>query len=228
MISELKKMENCIDIRQNRPNKNWMANLPTEYELKQMTYYNKDNPNYDLRLLVSYVRNHYWYDIYTCFRQSMSYIQLYLKSENVGHSKTHAVVIDIDETFMQNASFAPFTTELWGRRRSYYNRLAIHDIGAILPYMYILYEYLILKQIKPIFLTGRHQSLRQITITNLTMFGIKGYLLYMNPEHGNSRKFKNKIFNTLNQYYDIICVLNDQDEINTHNHIKFPQLYRIQ
>jgi predicted secreted acid phosphatase len=196
----------------------WKTKLPTEYELKMLVLTNDPI----LNILERYVRNFYWRDIYKCFRMSMAVVNIYMKHFPLNNL---AVVIDLDETFLQNASFAPTITKLW-RKPRFYDLLAKQDMGAVLPYMIIFYEYILSKGIKPIFLTGRNQRLRELTIKNLELFGVRDYVLYMNSIK-DSRKFKNMIYNTIKLQYNIICVLNDQDEINTINHIKFPQLYRI-
>lgn len=221
MTTELKEMDkytniSTIDI--------WINRLPSESELKVLVL--KNDPI--LYILNQYIEHSYWKDIYTCFRRCMFTVHRYIKFFKVNSNLQPAVIIDLDETFLQNASFAPNITRLWKTNSSFYNKLAKKDIGAILPYMIIFYEYIRSKGIKPIFLTGRNKTIRTLTKHNLKIFGVydKDYLLYMNPGI-NSKQFKNKIYNTLLSLYDIVCVLNDQDEINTVNLIKFPQLYNI-
>lgn len=138
------------------------------------------------------------------------------------------IIIDLDETFIQNADFYPHTLGLWTPTLQHvYRQTGKVDIGAVLPYMYILYAYLIHKQISVVFLTGRKEKLRTLTRKNLKMFGVTQYHLFMTPDNLNSYVYKNMIVQQLSVQHDIIAILNDQSEIIHDRLVKFPQLYTV-
>ena len=183
---------------------------------------------------VQYIRNDYMDDLYICFKKAMSVIKRVkpAKPTKSGkyrkHRKPDVIIMDLDETFMQNASFAPHILELWSEpQKSYFLKLSKLDIGPILPFMRILYDYLIFKKIEVIFLTGRRENLRELTNKNLRLFGIEKYQLYMCPVGDNSYSFKKRMYYALKHLKHVVLVLNDQDEIQSKRLIKFPQLYKV-
>ena len=176
----------------------------------------------DIECLVDYIKYRYIHDIYICFHMAMQIVK-HLKS-------THdtVAIIDLDKTFVQNASFAPHILEIWNvTMKRHFLKLSEQDIGPVLPFMYILYKYLDLKGVEVVFLTGRKQNLRKLTKRNLQMFGINKYKLYMCPLNENSYIFKKRVYYTLNRLKNVVFVLNDQDEIESSKIIKFPQLYKV-
>lgn len=204
-------MMNLLEL--NKENRFW--NIP-EYELKKAVICDKVNP-----LLIKYVKYQYDIDLQNIVIKLLKYIkQLEIHSNSI-------IIIDLDETFLQNADFYPHTLELWcPTMQQVYAKTGKRDIGGILPYMSILYFYLIHKKIKVVFLTGRKETLRNITKLNLQMFGICDYDLFMTPLNTCSTLYKNYIVEQF-RTHDIVAILNDQDEITHDKLVKFPQLYTV-
>ena len=97
-------------------------------------------------------------------------------------------------------------------------------IGPIMPYMYILYRYIISKGIRVIFVSDRPRSESHRVKYNLSRFGITKYYLIMGVD---SKKQKQQIYLDLIAEYNVLAILDDQPHMNhVPEFVKFPSLYR--
>jgi hypothetical protein len=178
--------------------------------------------------IYNYIKNDYFNDLYDIFKCSMSLIKHNLINDYDKRCK--CVILDLDESFVCNDYYLFHTLDLYNFNKDiknfYKNRLD-KSYGPILPFMIILYEYLISKNIKVIFLTGRNKKFKKSTINNLKYFNIYKFELIMKSNNINSKLYKTNIINELDKIYNIILCINDQDEFIHKNLIKTPKLYNI-
>lgn len=193
---------------------------------KEFYYYNK-NKNKILSIY-NYITNDYLYDICKVIYNSIQLVKKN-KKEYIT-SLPNCVVFDLDETFFCNDFYKFHTLEVFKYNKliyDYYKFRIPKYIGPILPFIIILYEYLIYHNIKIIFLSGRNEEWKEQTIENLNMFNINNYILYLKPKILDSHKFKqNKIYE-IEKKYNILLCLNDQKEFTHKNLLYMPQLYII-
>ena len=201
--------------------------------VKKLYIYN--DIKYVDKTLYQYIKNNYFNDIYSVFFNSIQHIQKQLNIRKLQNfTKPLCCVLDLDETFFQNDSFLYNTLHIWKYNNDLYNyykstKFINKSFGPILPFMYILYSYLIQKNIQIIFLSGRHEKFRQLTIDNLNFFNIdkKNYKLILNNTTIPSYLYKQYYIKKISNDYDIILCLNDQNEFSHKNLIQTPQIYNI-
>ena len=135
-----------------------------------------------------------------------------------------AVWINIEETFLQSYSLAPYNLYMWPKKmRHLYEKLSKNKIGAIMPYMFILYKFLIFNKIKVIFISDRPKSETNIIRRNLSYFGVYRYYLLTNI---NTKQKKHNFYHEISREYNVISVLDDQPDLrNMPGFIQFPQIY---
>jgi hypothetical protein len=139
------------------------------------------------------------------------------------------VIIAIDDVFLHTPRFAPYIYRMYRTyptQHSFYTELAPHDFGAPLPYMLILYEYLIRNGIRVIFITNQKRShIRRIKL-NLALFDVHEYGLLARKKDIDPKHFKTNCISRISCKNRIIAVLNDQPDVEHPALIKFPALYR--
>jgi predicted secreted acid phosphatase len=194
---------------------------------KEFYYYNKNK--YKILSIYNYIKNEYLYDICKVIFNSIQLVKKNKKDSIT--SKPNCVVFDLDETFLCNDFYKFYILEVFQYNRliyDYYKSRIPSNIGPILPFIIILYEYLIYHNIKIIFLSGRNEEWREQTIENLNIFNINNnYLLYLKPKNLNSHTFKQEIIDEIEKKYNILLCLNDQKEFIHKNLLYMPQLYII-
>ncbi len=181
--------------------------------------------NVSLPCFSKYICTHYIEDIYYSFECAMKQI---ITNSVIKTDKPPGVIIDLDETFMQNDEFLLYTMDIWLYNPAlyeYYLENAInYQYGPILPFMYILYKYCIDKNIRVIFISGRLNHHKQQTINNLNFYGVTDFEIYLSST-SDSKSNKIKAIKKLEKQYNILAVLNDQPDSPHHTMVKFPQLY---
>ena len=197
--------------------------------IKKLYLYN-DIKHLDVKLY-HYITKYYLNDIYKIFFRSM---QLIKKQINLKSTKPLCCVLDLDESFFQNDSFLYNTLHLWNYNSDLYNfyksqKFIDKSFGPILPFMHILYSYLINKNIHIIFLSGRREKYRHLTINNLSYFNIdyKNYELILNDTNLSSHLYKQHHIEQISNKYRIILCINDQTEFCHPNLIQMPAIYNI-
>lgn len=203
--------------------------------VKELYIYN--DIKYLDKKLYQYIKYNYFNDIYNVFFNVMQHIKKQIDINKVNNLKTLkplCCVLDLDETFFQNDSFLYNTLHIWEYNNDLYKfykspTFINKSFGPILPFMYILYSYLIQKNIQIIFLSGRHEKFRQLTIDNLDFFNIdkKKYKLILNKTTMPSDLYKQYHIKQISNDYKIILCLNDQNEFDHQNLIQTPQIYKI-
>ena len=120
----------------------------------------RDNCLPYLGKLSYYIRNDYLNDIFRAYTSSLNLVRKYLEDTSVYHRLRPAILIDLDETFLQSPTIAPYNLTIHPPDiQKLYAKLAKEEsIGPIMPFMGILYKYLIKKGIKVIFMTERSKS----------------------------------------------------------------------
>lgn len=194
-----------------------MLNDKKLYEYEKIKYKDKN--------LEYYIINYYFNDIFKCFFNSMKII-----NKNINNNiKPMCCVIDLDETFFQNDSFLFNTLDIWKYNKNLYEyyKSIKQPFGPILPFMFILYEYLIYKNIHIIFLSGRHIKYKQQTIDNLIFFNVNKFELILNDTKLESKIYKQNNINEISKKYNIILCINDQKEFKHENLVMSPSLYII-
>ena len=173
----------------------------TKYTEQQLKKYAKNKLSFpDLE---DYIKKQYYHDIYYCFFRSM----IQIKKNYRGHGN-ECVIIDLDETFVQNYYFRHYTFHIWDHSTSVYDihmKNAKRNFDPILPFMFILYRYCLHKGIKVIFVSGRLEHLRKQTIRHLKFSDVHEYELYLSQ--GSSMSEKTKIINQIQKKYTILAVL---------------------
>jgi predicted secreted acid phosphatase len=206
-----------------------MQKLLTETELTTSIHNNADY----IKNILHYINYYYYADLLISFKKSINMIKNNLcisNSTNRRFDKPNCVVIDLDETFLQNPDFFILTKHVWSNLnlRSHYEKKSDQNTAPLLPFMYILYSYLQYHHINIIFLTGRRQIFHDITVTNLARYSIHDYTLIMRPdEFITPSQFKQNTINQIEQTHNILAILNDQPEIIHANLIQYPQLYIV-
>lgn len=188
--------------------------------------YKYNDQKYKDRELNLYITKYYFNDVYLCFFKCMKMINHNLL--NKSHpTKQCCCILDLDETFFQNDSFLFNTLDIWKyntKLYDYYTSLG-KSFGPILPFMYILYEYLVHKNIHIIFLSGRNIKYKELTVSNLKFFNVTKFELILNDT--NDIDYKQKHVNDINKKYDVILCANDQNEFYHKNMVQFPKLYQV-
>ena len=202
--------------------------------LDDKTLYVYNSIKYKNKELYDYVVSKYFDDMYHCFYKAMQLLKKNILINN-SSNKPMCCILDLDETFFQNDSFLYNTLYIWKYNPKLYNKFSDLNFynkhfGPILPFMFILYKYLIYKNIHIIFLSGRKEKYRNLTINNLSYFDIMkdSYELILNNTNDQSNKYKQDKISNINQNYNIVLCMNDQNEFNHENLIKTPQLYKLQ
>ena len=207
--------------------------------LDDKTLYTYNNIRHKNTKLSNYISSKYFSDIYVCFYKAMQLLKknitLYKLSSSIYPlNKPMCCILDLDETFFQNDSFLYNTLGIWKYNPLLYDKfteLKFYNMnfGPILPFMFILYKYLIYKNIHIIFLSGRKEKYRNLTIDNLSYFNISpdSYDLILNDTNCISNKYKQDQLTIISQNYNIVLCMNDQNEFMHENLIKMPQLYTI-
>lgn len=205
--------------------KKWQPNL------QDKDLYTYNNSKYIDKKLYNYIVTQYFNDIYICFYKSMKLLKRNIMSNNI---KPMCCVLDLDESFFQNNSFLYNTQYIWKYNPRLYNKYSDSNFhkkhfGPVLPYMYILYSYLKQKNIHIIFLSGRNEKFRELTINNLSYFDIKknNYELILNNTNKKSNLYKQEKISIISKKYNIVLCINDQKEFIHRNLIEMPQLYKI-
>ncbi|KAF7106145.1 hypothetical protein CFC21_106900 [Triticum aestivum] len=108
----------------------------------------------------------------------------YLDSLRLAGNGKEVWVFDIDETMLSNLPY--YATHGFGARpynATSYNAYVLEGSAPALPETKRLYNKLLTVGIKPVFLTGRTEDQRAITVANLRRQGISGwmYLLLKQP-----------------------------------------------
>lgn len=208
-------------------------NLKKKWEplLLDNDLYTYNNSKFVDNKLYKYIVSDYFNDIYVCFHKSMRLLKKNIKLNDI---KPMCCVLDLDESFFQNYSFLYNTQNIWKYNPRLYNKYSdnkFHNkhFGPVLPYMFILYKYLMSKNIHIIFLSGRNEKFRELTINNLSYFDItKGsYELILNDNNKKTNLYKQEKLSKISKNYNIVLCINDQNEFSHKNLIKMPQLYKI-
>lgn len=76
------------------------------------------------------------------------------------------------------------------------------------------------------FVSGRLEHLRSQTIMNLNFYGVYIFELYL-AKTENSKLDKTRVIDQLGKKYNIVAVLNDQNDSPHLNLVKFPKLYTV-
>ena len=150
--------------------------------------------------LNNYIINYYFNDIYKCFFNSMKKINKNINT-NKNESKPMCCVIDLDESFFQNDSFLYNTLDIWKYNKKLYKyfKSIKYQFGPILPFMFILYKYLLHKNIHIIFLSGRDIKYKKLTIDNLNFFNVKKFELILNDTGLDSKIYKQNNINEISK-----------------------------
>lgn len=156
-----------------------------------------------------------------------------ISSQELNENST--VVLDIDETVLSNYNH---TKEIgFGFRIDIWNEWLKQGNAQVVPQMKRFYDYLISRNIKIVFLTGRYEETRESTIKNLVAQGFTKFDTLITRSHSEERlpaaKFKEekRIKLTENGYEIIMCVGDQMSDLNgkhTGYKVKLPNyLYKL-
>lgn len=190
---------------------------------KEFYNYNKNNKIY-LPIFKYINSNKYLNDIYKIFIKSIKHIK-----NNYNSNIKQCAIIDLDETFLFNDfylfhtldTYKHYNYKIYKHYKNNFNKL----YSPIIPYMYILYSYIINKNIDVIFLTARDIKYKKTTIDNLKYFGITKYFIIFKTGDIKSNIYKQYNIRQIEKNNNIILILNDQNEFYHRHLIKMPQLY---
>jgi len=193
---------------------------------KEFYHYNKNK--YTVLSIYNYIKNNYLYDICKVIFESIQLIKINKSKSN--SPLPNCVVLDLDETFLCNDFYKFYLLELYNfnpKIKNYYKYNIPNNIGPLLPFVIILYKYLLYHNITIIFLSGRNNDLKDQTNKNLNLFHIKNYILYLKPNNLDSAIFKQNMIYQIEKEFNILLCLNDQKEFTHQNLLYMPQLYTI-
>ncbi len=197
-----------------------------EYSItdRQFYKYNKENIIYT-PVYFYIVSNNYIKDIQNCFYNALKLArrQIQLKKKN-----KLIAVIDLDETFLFNDYYLNHTLEVYRYNYyiyEFYKKKLDKKYGPVIPFMIILYEYLIKNNVEVFFLTARDTKFKEDTVENLKLFNINKYKITFKKGNISSIDYKMKEIEKIRQTGDIILCMNDQVEFYDKNMITMPRLY---
>lgn len=122
------------------------------------------------------------------FQNSIQEAEIYLKSQKACRwkRKQQAVVMDLDETLMDNRAYfivhKQYQPQLW-------DQWVEEGEASAIPESLVFYQWLRKQGYSVYFISGRRERLREITVKNLARMGVKDYQgLYLKPNdfHGAS------------------------------------------
>jgi len=138
-------------------------------------------------------------------------------------------VLDLDETFLFNDYYLKHTLETYKYNQHIYNFYK-HNLdskfGPVIPFMIILYEFLVKNNVEIFFLTARDIKFKEDTVSNLKLFNINKYQIIFKTGHISSSDYKIHEMKKINKLGEIILCVNDQKEFYNKNTIYMPQLYK--
>lgn len=150
----------------------------------------------------------YMHDIDDVIKHALSYVQLRLEQP---HSKKMAIVMDVDETALSN--YEDMRTLNFGGTKESQAEIK-GNVPAILPTLQF-YRYAKSHGIAVVFITGRTEAEREITVSNLLQVGYKDWDGLLMRSKANEKlpaeTYKTAMRKQLeDQGYDIILNLGDQ------------------
>ena len=180
-----------IDCYQNKLNKEINKNLTFE------------------KLAIKYINNNLYFDI---LKDQYNIIEKYIK--NITFDINDVIVFDIDEVCLLNLMYINNFTYSFLYDK-YNNNLYNYSNGfnPIIEECKNIFTYLHNKNIKYIFVTGRKDYIREITINNLKLVGLDNYIdLYTcsNDFCNKINIYKNECYEQIQLKYNIICIIGDQ------------------
>ena len=201
-----------------------------EFKYETNIYHNKK-----LDGLSAYVSKKYDNDMFS--RYYIDLLELCVETimkikKHYDEYKQNVIVIDLDETFLQNDHYYKYTYKIWDYNIELYEKyekMGSEGKSVLMPFMYILYRYCVKKNIKIVLLSGRDKdTYYERTKEELSIFDIYEYDLYL-CNIKDTRKYKNEVVEYLNDMFNIVGILNDQQEITGYydRQIYYPKLYII-
>ena len=94
--------------------------------------------------------------------------------------------------------------------------------------MLMLYNYLISKDLRVIFISNKKKKYKKLIELNLKLFDVNDYLLLLRSSTSERLKFKADCVSKISHRYHIIAILNDQNDIIYPNIVKFPALFKAE
>jgi hypothetical protein len=191
-------------------------------KLEYMVQYGKSSY---LGLFIRRMMHTYMEEIHQAFIKSLRRV---IKTKNMYQFQINpypfVIWINLDDTFLQSYTLAPYNLYIWPKKlRSFYHALSLHKIGPVMPYMFVLYKFLLHHKIKVIFVSDQRESEKNIVKRNLSFFGVHKYYLVMGA---NTKRKKENLYHNISRECIITGVLDDQPELkNMPEFIQFPQIY---
>lgn len=170
------------------------------------------NLQYAKQELVKYYASHeYERDVSKVIASALRYLQLGMEHP-IASNKPPAIVLDIDETALSNYSHIVHMN--FGGSVSDWKQAEIAADDPALEPTLKLYHYARAHHIAVIFLTGRSESSRTSTISNLRAAGYKDFdaIFFRTAEDKNksAASYKTAIRKQLSQRYNILLNIGDQ------------------
>lgn len=172
------------------------------------------------------ISNNYATDIQLCTYKAIRMIRQRLDNKP---ARNNIAIIDLDETFLFNDYYLLHTLEAYGYNKhiqSFYRNKLDKRYGPVIPFMIIVYEYLVSKGVDVFFLTARDIKFKEDTENNLEMFNIRNYQISFKEGEISSKEYKQKEIKKIeDRGYNIVLCLNDQKEFIHDSLVAMPQLY---
>lgn len=192
---------------------------------KEFRRYNEEGVVYN-KIYFYIISNDYARDIQLCTYKAIKMINQRLDSNM---TRNNIAVIDLDETFLFNDYYLLHTLEAYRYNKhiqSFYKNKLDKRYGPIIPFMIIVYEYLVSRGIDVFFLTARDIKFKEDTESNLEMFNIKDYQIVFKEGDLSSKEYKQKEIKKIEERgYNIVLCLNDQKEFIHDSLVTMPRLY---
>lgn len=173
------------------------------------------------------ISNDYVRDIQKCMYRAITMVQKELR-QNIT-DKPNIAVIDLDETFLFNDYYLSHTLEAYrynNHIQKFYKEQLDKKYGPVVPFMIIVYEYLVKKGIHVFFLTARNNKFKEDTVNNLALFNITNYSICFKKNDISSAEYKKReLRNIEDNGWNIVLCLNDQKEFEHRALVNMPQLY---
>lgn len=192
---------------------------------KEFRRYNKEGLIYN-KIYFYIISNDYAMDIQLCTYKAIRMIR-----QRLDNKLTHnnIAVIDLDETFLFNDYYLLHTLETYTYNKhiqTFYRNKLDKRYGPVIPFMIIVYEYLVSRGVNVFFLTARDIKFKEDTENNLEMFNIRDYRIAFKEGDISSKEYKQREIKKIeDQGYNIVLCLNDQKEFIHDSLVSMPQLY---
>lgn len=174
------------------------------------------------------ISNDYARDIQKCMYRAITMVQKELR-QNTNVNKPNIAVLDLDETFIFNDYYLLHTLEAYrynNHIHRFYKDKLNKRYGPILPFMIIVYEYLVKNGVHVFFLTARDIKFKEDTVNNLALFNIKEYSICFKKNNTSSPEYKKKEMKKIeDKGWNIVLCMNDQKEFQHRTLVSMPQLY---